>query len=58
MRSKSRKITGPRPMGGRIPGSHAKVVDNAGTIRRKPVARSQGKHDIKVRIGRFRTNEN
>ncbi|KAK4540382.1 hypothetical protein LTR36_009239 [Oleoguttula mirabilis] len=41
MRSSVRKITGPRPMGNRSPGPQAKIVENNGTVRRKPVARSQ-----------------
>ncbi|KAK5129510.1 hypothetical protein LTR08_003201 [Meristemomyces frigidus] len=41
MRSAVRKITGPRPMGGRSPGPQAKIVES-GTVRRKPIPRSQG----------------
>ncbi|KAK5112547.1 hypothetical protein LTR85_011239 [Meristemomyces frigidus] len=41
MRSNVRKITGPRPMGSRSPGPQPRIVENNGTVRRKPVARSQ-----------------
>jgi hypothetical protein len=40
MRSSARKITGPRPMGARSP--QPKIVEHNGTIRRKPVAASEG----------------
>ena len=43
MRQHRRNITGPRPMGSRSPGPQtARVVENTGTIRRKPVRGSQG----------------
>ncbi|KJX94371.1 hypothetical protein TI39_contig4199g00006 [Zymoseptoria brevis] len=47
MRSPGRKITGPRPMitgAGNSPGATARLVDHAGTVRRKPVPR-QGAFD-------------
>ncbi|KAK3075024.1 hypothetical protein LTR53_002059 [Teratosphaeriaceae sp. CCFEE 6253] len=44
MRSSARKITGPRPMGARSP-QPAKLVENGGTIRRKPVAHSEVSDD-------------
>ncbi|KAH9831503.1 hypothetical protein Tdes44962_MAKER08934 [Teratosphaeria destructans] len=39
LRSSGRKITGPRPMGSRSPNpeTQARLVDNSGTVRRKPV---------------------
>jgi hypothetical protein len=49
MRSPGRKITGPRPMtvggAGSSPGATARLVDHAGTVRRKPVPRHQGAYD-------------
>ncbi|KAK5167285.1 hypothetical protein LTR16_011975, partial [Cryomyces antarcticus] len=49
MQSPARKITGPRPMGSRSPSEklglaqrQSKPVELHGTVRRKPVARSQG----------------
>ncbi|KAK5117006.1 hypothetical protein LTR62_006727 [Meristemomyces frigidus] len=47
MRSKGKKITGPRPMGARSPQPAARVVENGngGTIRRKPVAQSIASDD-------------
>nr|POF01209.1 hypothetical protein CFP56_21157 [Quercus suber] len=43
MRSPGRKITGPRPMGARSPGPGAqpRIIENTGTVRRKPVASSR-----------------
>jgi len=43
MRNTARKITGPRPMGSRSPGpQQPRIIENVGTVRRKPVARSPG----------------
>jgi len=44
MRTTARKITGPRPMGARSP-QPARLVENSGTIRRKPVASSEVSED-------------
>ncbi|EME46539.1 hypothetical protein DOTSEDRAFT_70519 [Dothistroma septosporum NZE10] len=48
MRSPARKITGPRPMGSRSPkpsSNQARLVENTGTVRRKPVPGAQGSVD-------------
>ncbi|KAK4627316.1 hypothetical protein CLAFUW4_04737 [Fulvia fulva] len=49
MRSPARKITGPRPMGSRSPkpssNNQARLVENTGTVRRKPVPGAQGSVD-------------
>nr|POE56340.1 hypothetical protein CFP56_50884 [Quercus suber] len=47
MRSPGRKITGPRPMGARSPGPGAqpRIIENTGTVRRKPVPSSRSSED-------------
>ncbi|KAF1825440.1 uncharacterized protein K489DRAFT_377990 [Dissoconium aciculare CBS 342.82] len=47
-----RKITGPRPMGSRSPAPAQPVqhYEVGGTVRRKPVARSEGEYIISPEI--------